>query len=85
MFTFSHSAADMSGGASEIKDIPMAECMAYGTLGTIKTTKIHYYYRRSHFCNKCTILFSYAVFAVACLAAVLSLQQFLPFVRTAAS
>ena len=23
----------MSGGASEIKDIPMAECMAYGTLG----------------------------------------------------
>ena len=24
----------MSGGASESKDIPMAECMAYGTLGT---------------------------------------------------
>ena len=23
----------MSGGASEIKDIPMAETMAYGTLG----------------------------------------------------
>ena len=32
MFTFSHSAADMSGGASEIKfeeNIPMAECMVY--------------------------------------------------------
>jgi len=27
MFTFSHSAVDVSGGAS---DIPMAECMAYG-------------------------------------------------------
>jgi len=33
MFTFSHSAADMSGGASEMKfkeNIPMAECVAYG-------------------------------------------------------
>lgn len=31
MFTFSHSAGDVSGGASEIKleeNIPMAECMA---------------------------------------------------------
>ena len=32
--TFSEGAGVMSGGASEIKDIPMAECMAYGTLGT---------------------------------------------------
>jgi len=24
----------MSGGASKVEDVPMAECMAYGTLGT---------------------------------------------------
>jgi len=33
IITFSEGAGVMSGGASEIKDIPMAEHMAYGTLG----------------------------------------------------
>lgn len=33
IITFSEGAGVMSGGASEIKDIPMAECMAHGTLG----------------------------------------------------
>lgn len=40
LVTLSHSAADMSGRASEIKfkeNIQMAECMAYGSLTTHQT------------------------------------------------
>ena len=40
LVTFSHSAADMSGRASEVKfkeNIQMAECMAYGSLATHQT------------------------------------------------
>jgi len=35
--TSSQGAAAMPGGDSEVKDIPMAECMAYGTVGTHQT------------------------------------------------
>jgi len=37
---FSQNADDMAGGASEVNTIPMAECMAYGALGTHQAENI---------------------------------------------
>jgi len=37
---FSQNADDMAGGAFEVNNIPMAECRAYGALGTHQAENI---------------------------------------------